>query len=303
IKFLAQSKSSRREPSSMPTENSADERRAHCYGFRSRPSNRITPLVVSRMKNAKGWSAQKMVCCCGLIANIRSFTPVAAAASVPSSDTSTKALCTTSPRNRSRLPSMPEKSAVLPKASAMPMRDSMSRRFVDAAVGRLPIGRSLPSCPTTRGRTCETQFQSSLHAPPHRAHRLRQVDPAHVVVVERHRLVVARPLQAALRVGDFHPDGHSGLVPPARLRQLVLRQFQPFLADLYLLLRRAQRVQRQPHIQLDLLLEIVGLHFLRAVLRRRFRPPRISPPAIEQRHPYRDPDGPGRQGIVESRAA
>src|ERR1019366_4189897 len=149
----------------------------------------------------------------------------------------------------------------------------------------------------------ETPSQSLLHALAHRAHRLRQVDPAPVVVVERRRLVVARPLQAALRVGHFHPDGHSGLVPPARLRQLVLRQFQPFLADLHLLLRRAQSIQRQPHIQLDLLLEIAGLHLLRAVLRRRFPPPRISPSAIEQRHAHRDPDGPRRQGIVESRSA
>ena len=40
------------------------------------------------------------------------MTAVAAAASVPSSFTSTKALCTTSEMNRPRRPVMPEKSAV-----------------------------------------------------------------------------------------------------------------------------------------------------------------------------------------------
>ena len=60
----------------------------------------------------------------------------------------------------------------------------------------------------------------------HAAHGLRQVDARQVVVVERRGLVVARALQARLRVGDFQADGHAGVVPAARLRQFVLRQIQ-----------------------------------------------------------------------------
>ena len=54
--------------------------------------------------------------------------PVAAAASVPCSETSTKALWTTSEIARLRFGSMPEKSALLVKLVGMPMAESALRR-------------------------------------------------------------------------------------------------------------------------------------------------------------------------------
>jgi len=52
------------------------------------------------------------------------ITPVAAAASVPSSSTATKALCTTSLMNKSGFPVMPEKSALSVKQPAFPTRSA-----------------------------------------------------------------------------------------------------------------------------------------------------------------------------------
>src|SRR5438309_1312654 len=65
----------------------------HGCGWVTRPRNRMLPERLSRIKNTNGWSARKV----GMIgADVRLMpTPVAAAASVPSSLTSTNALCTT----------------------------------------------------------------------------------------------------------------------------------------------------------------------------------------------------------------
>ena len=50
-------------------------------------------------------------------------------------------------------------------------------------------------------------------------------------------------------------------------------------------------------------LQVVGLHLLRAVLRRRFRAPRIAPSAVEHRNAHRDPYRTRGQRAVEARAA
>src|SRR4051812_35236682 len=83
----------------------------------------------------------------------------------------------------------------------------------------------------------------SLQRAPHFSHRLRQVDSCHVVLVERPRLVVARPRQPRLRIRPFQPVGHTRLIPPPRLRQFVVRQLQPVLRHLHLLLRRLQSIE------------------------------------------------------------
>src|SRR5579863_6584591 len=94
--------------------------------------------------------------------------------------------------------------------------------------------------------------EPSLHRTPRPTHRLRQVDPRHVVPVNRRGLVVASPFQPRLRVRHFDAVGDPRVVPPPRLRQLVFRQVQAFARHLHLILRRLQRVQRQPHVQLNL---------------------------------------------------
>src|SRR5215469_9508812 len=61
-------------------------------------------------------------------------TPVAAAASVPFSSTSMTALWTTFEIERSRSPSIPEKSALSPKARGIPICESVSSSENSAAV-------------------------------------------------------------------------------------------------------------------------------------------------------------------------
>ena len=78
-------------PSSYPTIWNA----LLCYGFVKRPRNRMVFVGLCRIKKTKGLSALKTVFC-GFIDKERPAIPVAAAASVPSSLTSTNALCTTS---------------------------------------------------------------------------------------------------------------------------------------------------------------------------------------------------------------
>src|SRR5262249_47300248 len=63
------------------------------YGFISRPIKRMLPVRWSRIRNTNGVSARKVAGGGNDVAPTP--TPVAAAASVPSSLTFTKALCTT----------------------------------------------------------------------------------------------------------------------------------------------------------------------------------------------------------------
>src|SRR5215472_16514923 len=63
-------------------------------------------------------------------------------------------------------------------------------------------------------------FSSEDHAV-NGSRRRAQIDAGNVVVVKRVDAVIARPLQAGLRVGHLNTVGDSRLVPPLRLRQLV----------------------------------------------------------------------------------
>src|SRR5215471_2272773 len=65
-----------------------------------RPANRIAPLDVSRIRNKNGWSARNVTGCAKAVS--ATATPVAAAASVPSSDTSMNAREVGGARERSR---------------------------------------------------------------------------------------------------------------------------------------------------------------------------------------------------------
>src|ERR1035441_9478527 len=98
-------------------------------GSAKRPRNSRLPDRVSRMQKANGWSARKTGGGAGgLMGMALAATPttVAAAASVPSSFTSTHALWNTAEIKRFRVPSMPEKSACGPKASDMPILANVS---------------------------------------------------------------------------------------------------------------------------------------------------------------------------------
>ena len=74
-------------------------------GEQNRPAKRMLLVTLCRMKKRKGWSALKVGV--NLIDVRLMMAPVAAAASVPSSLTSTKALWTTFDRNRSLAGDMP----------------------------------------------------------------------------------------------------------------------------------------------------------------------------------------------------
>jgi len=92
-------------------------------GSTTRPMNRMVSVLLSRMRKMNGWSIV-------IIEGMESVidTPVAAAASVPSSLTETYALCATWPMKRSRVPSIPEKSAAPVKASGIPSWARVSPR-------------------------------------------------------------------------------------------------------------------------------------------------------------------------------
>ena len=89
------------------------------HGELSRPQNRSPLVLLFWIKKGKGWSAQNL----GVILAQHSIrtAAVAAAASVPSSSTSTKVLCATWDRSRSFLDDIVEKSALVSsKASVTP---------------------------------------------------------------------------------------------------------------------------------------------------------------------------------------
>lgn len=80
-------------------------------GEQNRPANSTLLEALCLMKKRKGWSAMKVS---GIISDLSETTAaVAAAASVPSSFTSTKALCTTFDSTRSFPEDMPENREVL----------------------------------------------------------------------------------------------------------------------------------------------------------------------------------------------
>jgi hypothetical protein len=67
----------------------ADSRQPYDCGFITLPMKRMLLVLLSRIKNRNGWSARKTAILVGPTDVSRSVTPVAAAASVPSSFTST----------------------------------------------------------------------------------------------------------------------------------------------------------------------------------------------------------------------
>ena len=81
-----------------------------------------------------------------------------------------------------------------------------------------------------------------------------------------------------------------GLVAPLRLRHFVLGQRQAFLRGLHLRFGRPQAVDRQPHIQFDLLLDVARAGLFLAVLREAFRAPCVPAEPVEYRHLERDAD-------------
>src|ERR1035441_4828262 len=88
----------------------------HFVGSLTRPIKRMPPERLSRIRKTNGWSARNSGGGVGSGARIAIptiATAVAAAASVPTSFTSIKALWITAERNNSRLPVIPEKSAAL----------------------------------------------------------------------------------------------------------------------------------------------------------------------------------------------
>lgn len=92
---------------------------ASLYGEENLPQNKMLLVLWCLMKKRNGWSAQNL----GSILLHREFlmTAVAAAASVPSSLTSTKHLCTTLDTGTFFLVDIPEKSALVSsKASVIP---------------------------------------------------------------------------------------------------------------------------------------------------------------------------------------
>lgn len=84
--------------------------KGHPYGEENLPQNRMQLALLCLMKKRKGWSAQNL----GPYSMQHSTTtmPEAAAASVPSSFTSTKLLCTNLDRHRSLSVDIAKKSAL-----------------------------------------------------------------------------------------------------------------------------------------------------------------------------------------------
>lgn len=86
------------------------EGNAHPYGEENLPQNRIVLAALCLIKKRKGWSAQNVGP--GAEQHSKTTMPDAAAASVPSSFTSTKLLCTNLDRHRPLSPDSAERSAL-----------------------------------------------------------------------------------------------------------------------------------------------------------------------------------------------
>src|SRR5262249_36551710 len=99
---------------------------AYCFGLTSLPLKSVSPERVSRIRKKNGRSARKTGVGSMAIDTSATDTPVAAAASVPSSATSMNALWTTRASRRSRRPFMPEKSAEAENADGIPRDASVS---------------------------------------------------------------------------------------------------------------------------------------------------------------------------------
>jgi len=102
-------------------------------GFTSRPRNKMDPVVLSWMKKINGRLAENSMTLGGMMANngkIPTTTAVTAAASVPSSLTSTTARWSTSDTNIFFFPSIPDRSA-LPSTnrSLIPISASSSAKL------------------------------------------------------------------------------------------------------------------------------------------------------------------------------
>jgi hypothetical protein len=89
---------------------------------------RMVSVSMSRIKKMKGRSMVTSMGVAGTDVN-PTITAVAAAASVPASSTETKDLWITSDIKRSRLPVIPEKSALSEKATGMPKAESVLFRL------------------------------------------------------------------------------------------------------------------------------------------------------------------------------
>jgi len=77
---------------SLPDKRDKSMDYLYSFGFITRPINKTLPERLSRIKNKNGWSARKTGIFVGPTEVRPTTTPVAAAASVPSSFTSTYAL-------------------------------------------------------------------------------------------------------------------------------------------------------------------------------------------------------------------
>src|SRR5260370_13220644 len=109
----------------------------------------------------------------------------------------------------------------------------------------------------------------------------REIDASDVVVVERADAIVERALKSSLRIRDFDAVGDAGLIAALRLGQFVLRELQSFFGGFHLGVGGAQAVERQPHIQLDLIAQIAGADLFLAIERGAFGAPRIAAAAVE----------------------
>src|SRR5579863_3243268 len=104
-----------------------------------------------------------------------------------------------------------------------------------------------------------------------------QIEASQVVIVPRIHLVVARALQACLRVGDLHRGSHTRFIAALGLCQLIFRQHEAFARRIHFGRGGTQTFERYAHLQLNLLAQIARADLLLAILREGFAPAALAP--------------------------
>src|SRR5579871_633443 len=170
------------------------------------------------------------------------------------------------------------------------------------AVHNMRAATATTTTTSVKSRIRRFIFSSRDHAA-NGPRRRAQIDAGDAVVVKRVDAVIARALQAGLRVGHFDAGGYSRLVAPLCLRKLILGQLQPFFSGCHFRVRGRQALEREPHIQFDLVAQIRAANSFLAIFRGAFGAPRIATPAVEERNFERHSRRASRNRIVDGGAA
>ena len=131
-----------------------------------------------------------------------------------------------------------------------------------------------------------------------RARSLPEIDARLGVVEEGEHEIVARPRQLCLRLSDFQRQCNPSRVAASRLLDLGIGKPQPVASDLHFLVGGPERVQRDLDFESNLLFQVGGPNLLHPKLRSRLRPPRVTPPAVEDWNSCREAVSASGEGVV-----